>query len=199
MLPPNGAETPVTGIRREDAMQIRRVVSGEVGGKAKVISDEVVTAASVDGSSQLALIWGGDAAPAFPLSGEQPKTPVYFPTLGGYRFVIFTVPPEGEAADAQARLTPGAEAKGLASLEAHLGTGLFDAMEADHPGMHTTDTIDFEVILSGEVWLELDDGEVVHLKEGDTFVQNGTRHRWFNKGTVPAKIAVVLIGGHPRG
>ena len=66
------------------------------------------------------------------------------------------------------------------------------------PGMHTTDTIDFEVILSGEVWLELDDGEEVHLREGDTFVQNGTRHRWFNRGKVPAKIAVVLIGGHPR-
>jgi uncharacterized cupin superfamily protein len=153
----------------------------------------------VDGTSELALIWSGDEAPRFPLSGERPKTPVYFPTLGGYRFVIFTVPPEGEAAAAQARLTPEAAAEGLARLEAHLGTGLFDAMEADHPGMHTTDTIDFEVILSGEVWLELEDGETVHLKAGDTFVQNGTRHRWFNKGTVPAKIAVVLIGGHPRG
>jgi len=48
------------------AMQIRRVVSGEVGGKAKVVSDEIVTAASLDGTSQLALIWGGDEAPRFP-------------------------------------------------------------------------------------------------------------------------------------
>jgi mannose-6-phosphate isomerase-like protein (cupin superfamily) len=188
-------------MKREDeamAMQIRRVVSGEVGGKAKVVSDEIVTAASLDGTSQLALIWSGDEAPRFPLSGKQPKTPVYFPTLGGYRFVIFTVPPEGEAVAARARLTPEAQAKSLADLEAHIGTGLTDWMEPDHPGMHTTDTIDFEVILSGEVWLELDDGEEVHLKEGDTFVQNGTRHRWFNRGKVPAKIAVVLIGGHPR-
>jgi mannose-6-phosphate isomerase-like protein (cupin superfamily) len=183
---------------REDeamAMQIRRVVSGEVNGKARVVSDSLVTAAGGQGA-ELALIWGADEAPRFPLSGEQPKTPVYFPTLGGYRFVIFTVPPESQAAP---QLTPEAAAKAAAELEAHIGTGLGDWMEPDHPGMHTTDTIDFEVILSGEVWLELDDGEIVHLKEGDTFVQNGTRHRWFNKGSVPAKIAVVLIGGHPRG
>ena len=179
-------------------MQIRRVVSGEVGGKAKVVSDSVITAAGVPGGSELALIWGGDEAPRFPLSGERPKTPVYFPTLGGFRFVIFTVPPEGAAEQAAAALGPDGLAKVQAEMDGHIGTGLQDWMEADHPGMHTTDTIDFEVILSGEVWLELDDGEEVHLKEGDTFVQNGTRHRWFNRGTVPAKIAVVLIGGHPR-
>jgi mannose-6-phosphate isomerase-like protein (cupin superfamily) len=121
-----------------------------------------------------------------------------FPTLGGYRFVIFTVPPEGVAAEAAAKLGPEGLAKVQAEMDGHIGTGLQDWMEPDHPGMHTTDTIDFEVILSGEVWLELDDGEEVHLKEGDTFVQNGTRHRWFNRGTVPAKIAVVLIGGRPR-
>jgi mannose-6-phosphate isomerase-like protein (cupin superfamily) len=177
------------------AMQIRRVVSGEVGGKAKVVSDSVITAVGGEGA-ELALIWGADEAPSFPLSGQQPKTPVYFPTLGGYRFVIFTVPPESAPTPSPA--TPEAAAKATADLEAHIGTGLSDWMEADHPGMHTTDTIDFEVILSGEVWLELDDGEEVHLKEGDTFVQNGTRHRWFNRGKVPAKIAVVLIGGHPR-
>ena len=181
-------------------MKIRRVVSGQdAAGKARVVSDQVIEAASVDGATELALIWGADELPSFPLSGEQPHCPIYFPTLGGFRFVIFTVPPEGEADAAQARLTPQTRAEGLARLEKHLGGGLFDAMEEDHPGMHTTDTIDFEVILEGEVWLELDDGEEVHLKTGDTFVQNGTRHRWFNRGTVPAKIAVVLIGGHPRG
>ena len=131
------------------AMQIRRVVSGEVGGKAKVVSDGIVTAASLDGASELALIWSGDEAPRFPLSGEQPKTQVYFPTLGGYRFVIFTVPPAGEAAAVRDRLTPEAQARGLADLEAHIGTGLTDWMEPDHPGMHTTETVDFDVVVSG--------------------------------------------------
>ena len=62
--------------------------------------------------------------------------------------------------------------------------------------MHTTATIDFEVVLEGEVWLELDDGEEVHLKPGDTVVQNGTRHAWRNHGSVPARLAVFLIGAH---
>jgi mannose-6-phosphate isomerase-like protein (cupin superfamily) len=181
-------------------MRIRRVASGQdAQGKSRIVSDEVIEASTVDGLTELALLWAGDAPPSFPLSGEQPTCPSYFPPLGGYRFVIFTVPPEAEAAAAQARVGPEGAAKAMAEMERRIGTGLFAALEPDHPGMHTTDTIDFEVILSGEVWLELDDGEEVHLKTGDTFVQNGTRHRWFNRGTVPAKIAVILIGGHPRG
>ena len=44
--------------------------------------------------------------------------------------------------------------------------------------------------------LELDDGATVTLHPGDTYVQNGTRHRWSNEGDVPAVIAVVLIGAH---
>lgn len=180
-------------------MQIRRVASGQdAQGKSRIVSDVVVEAASVPGVADLALLWAGDAPPRFPLSGQEPVCPSYFPPLGGYRFVIFTVPPEAEAAAAQARLGPEGLSAAMAEVERQIGTGLFAAIEPDHPGMHTTDTIDFEVILSGEVWLELDDGEEVHLKAGDTFVQNGTRHRWFNRGTEPAKIAVILIGGHPR-
>jgi quercetin dioxygenase-like cupin family protein len=67
-------------------------------------------------------------------------------------------------------------------------------MERDAPGMHTTDTVDFEVVLSGEVVLELDDGAEVTLRAGDTVVQNGTRHAWRNRGDVPAVIAVGIIG-----
>ena len=62
--------------------------------------------------------------------------------------------------------------------------------------MHTTATVDFEVVLSGSVTLELDDGASVTLHPGDTVVQNGTRHRWSNPGDVPVVIAVFLIGAH---
>jgi quercetin dioxygenase-like cupin family protein len=65
--------------------------------------------------------------------------------------------------------------------------------------MHTTDTIDFEVVLSGEVILELDDGVEKLLRPGDTVVQNGTRHRWSNRGTEPAVMAVFTIGAHRAG
>jgi quercetin dioxygenase-like cupin family protein len=64
--------------------------------------------------------------------------------------------------------------------------------------MHTTDTIDFELVVSGEVWLELDDGKEVHLRAGDTVVQNGTRHAWRNKSTEPCRLVVFLAGANRR-
>ena len=67
-------------------------------------------------------------------------------------------------------------------------------METDNPGMHTTQTVDYGIVLEGEVWLEVDDGKQVHLKPHDIVVQNGTRHAWRNKGDKPVKIAFVLIG-----
>jgi len=76
---------------------------------------------------------------------------------------------------------------------------LYGLLEADDPGMHTSDTVDLEIVLAGEASLEFDDGAVVHLKAGDYLVQNGTRHRWFNRGDVPTTVAGVIIGGHSRG
>jgi mannose-6-phosphate isomerase-like protein (cupin superfamily) len=177
-------------------MKVRRVTTGHnAQGKAIVASDVTVDGVALTQlpGAEFHRLWGADVPPRFPDDGSPPEGRQYFPPLGGFRFMMFTVAPHSTsrraAADRQAL---------AAEMEASL-PGLASHMEPNSPGMHTTDTIDFEVILSGEVWLELDDGEVVHLKEGDTFVQNGTRHRWFNKGAVPAKIAVVLIGGHPRG
>jgi len=60
--------------------------------------------------------------------------------------------------------------------------------------MHRTDTIDYVVCLSGEIDMDLDDS-TVHLKPGDVMVQRGTNHCWINRGTVPARIAVVLVDG----
>jgi quercetin dioxygenase-like cupin family protein len=78
-------------------------------------------------------------------------------------------------------------------MEAKL-PGLATHMEPNHPGMHTTDTIDFEYIIEGEVWLDLDDGATVQLRAGDTVVQNGTRHRWRNEGAEPCRIVVFMVG-----
>jgi mannose-6-phosphate isomerase-like protein (cupin superfamily) len=65
--------------------------------------------------------------------------------------------------------------------------------------MHTTATIDYGIVLSGQATLELDDGARVTLTAGDTYVQNGTRHRWSNPGAVPAVLALTLIGANHRG
>jgi uncharacterized cupin superfamily protein len=102
---------------------------------------------------------------------------------------MFSVPP-GHRVDTE---PPADLEAAFAEFEATL-PGLASYMEPDAPGMHTTDTIDFEVVLDGEVWLELDDGVEVHLRAGDTVVQNGTRHAWRNRSDRPARMAFVLIG-----
>ena len=73
-----------------------------------------------------------------------------------------------------------------------------DVMETDDPGMHRTDTVDYVVVLSGEVSLELDDGETVHLSAGDCVVQNGTRHAWRNSSSAPCLIAFAIVGAHRK-
>src|SRR5262249_27082822 len=60
------------------------------------------------------------------------------------------------------------------------------------PRNHRTDSIDYAVVMSGEIDMNLD-GTVVHLKAGDVLVQRGTIHNWINKGSEPCVIAFVLI------
>src|SRR6266542_2981603 len=64
------------------------------------------------------------------------------------------------------------------------------------PRNHRTDSIDYAVVMSGEIDMELDDS-VVHLKAGDVLVQRGTIHNWINRGTQPCVIAFVLIDAKP--
>ena len=175
-------------------MDVRRVVTGhDAAGKAVFVSDErvaPVTTTLLPGS-EFHQLWGADEAPRFPDAGDRPAPTTYFPPVGGFRFGHFTLPPEGSAV-----LPEDLDvAAGLAELEERL-PGMASHMEPDAPGMHTTATIDFEVVLSGQVTLELDDGAAVTLGPGDTVVQNGTRHRWSNPGDVPVVIAVFLIGAH---
>jgi quercetin dioxygenase-like cupin family protein len=66
-----------------------------------------------------------------------------------------------------------------------------------HPGVakrtHRTDTIDYIVVMSGEIDMELETGEEVHLRAGDVMVQRGTVHNWINRGSAPCVIAIVLV------
>ena len=65
------------------------------------------------------------------------------------------------------------------------------------PRLHRTDSIDYGVVMSGKIDMELDNGVVVHLKAGDVFVQRGTLHNWVNNGAEPCVIAFVLIDATP--
>ena len=65
------------------------------------------------------------------------------------------------------------------------------------PRNHRTDSIDYAVVMSGEIDMGLDDGVNVHLKAGDVLVQRGTIHNWVNNGTEPCVIAFILIAAKP--
>lgn len=64
------------------------------------------------------------------------------------------------------------------------------------PRNHRTDSIDYAVVMSGEIDMDLD-GTMVHLKAGDLLVQRGTIHNWVNRGKEPCVIAFVLVGADP--
>jgi quercetin dioxygenase-like cupin family protein len=69
--------------------------------------------------------------------------------------------------------------------------------------MHRTETVDYVIVLAGEIDMEMDDS-TVHLNTGDVMIQRGTNHAWWNRGTETARIAFVLVDavplgiGHPR-
>jgi len=65
------------------------------------------------------------------------------------------------------------------------------------PRMHRTDSTDYAIVISGEIDMQLDDGNDVHLAAGDVIVQRGTIHNWVNRGSVPCVIAFVLLGARP--
>ena len=65
-------------------------------------------------------------------------------------------------------------------------------------GLHRTDTIDYVICITGEMTMLLDDGVSVTLQPGDVLIQRGTNHGWVNKGTVPCRLAVVLLDGTPK-
>ena len=74
---------------------------------------------------------------------------------------------------------------------------ILELMPDNIPRVHRTDSIDYAVIMSGEIDMELETGSVTHLKAGDVVVQRGTVHNWINRGTEPCVIAFVLIAAKP--
>ena len=106
--------------------------------------------------------------------------------------MFFTIPP-----DTATSIDPVGIASALEEIQQKL-PGLMDVLEPDHPGMHTTDTVDFDVIISGEVYLELDDGAEVLLKTGDCVIQNGTRHAWHNRSSEKCVISVAIVGAERK-
>lgn len=172
-------------------MEIRRMVTGHSpGGKSAIASDEEVdaTVVALKPSQEHHRLWGADMILTFPDNGEPYPMSAFFPPAGGFRFGLFTLPPEGVSDENNISLE-----EDLQEVEEKL-PGILAVHDPDGSGMHTTDTVDFEYVASGEVWLELDDGVEIHLRAGDTVVQNGTRHNWHNRGTVPCQMVLCMVG-----
>lgn len=172
-------------------MKIRRIVTGQdKAGKSVFVSDtevEPVDIALLPGT-EFHRMWGSDGPPALPTEGNQPDMPAYFPPEMGYRFNFFTLGPDSVA------IPPDIDIGNALNEIAIKLPGLAESMEPGNPGMHRTDTVDIDVIISGEVDLELDDGEEVHMKAGDCVVMNGVRHAWRNRSDQPVTIFVTLLG-----
>lgn len=115
-----------------------------------------------------------------------------FPGPGGTMFRLISYPPKRPEGW---KPPPGVTFEsGLKEMSDKV-SGMGDHFERDAPGMHTSDTIDYGVVVRGEMTLELDDGQKVHLRQGDCVVQNGTRHRWRNPLPEPCLMAFISIGG----
>ena len=108
------------------------------------------------------------------------------PTNGTILRVIDFPPEPKDAAEAKRR------------IQATFGTIFSDAAhdkrEGAHPGMHRTETIDYAIILEGEIWAVMDEAETL-MKTGDVMVQRGTNHAWANRSDRTARICFVLMDG----
>lgn len=173
----------------------RRVVTGvDATGKSVFVNDaelDVVTLTLLPGTA-VSEVWASGVIPTARTSVASPGMATYFPSPGGVRYSLWTFPPEQSGGPLPDGVDIGAA---LGELEATL-PGLSAYMEPDSPGMHTTQTVDVGVVVSGEIDLELDDGAMTHLSAGDIVIQNGTRHAWRNRSGAPTTMAFVLIGAH---
>jgi mannose-6-phosphate isomerase-like protein (cupin superfamily) len=171
---------------------MKRVVTGhDASGKSVFVSDGTPPQQITHAGNGLRLdaIWATDDVPMVPAPTGDPTLAKrqYFPDTGGTRFIMVHFPPESKAAEAAAR---GVDMNAATQEFFKNFPGLAELMEPEHAGMHTSQTVDYGVILSGEVELELDDGKIQRLKPGDCFIQNGTRHALRNPGAVGCVAAV---------
>ena len=176
-------------------MNVRRVVTGhDKDGKAIVIFDgDTPSVIKPEGRPgvEFHTIWRIESAPAMVFGPEETTDCKIglLPPANGSVFRIIQFPPEAgwiEKMDtettSQAWASVGAEQVGDTSTT------------APHPLMHRTETVDYAVCLAGEIYLVLDNSEVL-IKAGDAVVQRGTNHAWSNRSDQPCRMMFVLVDG----
>jgi len=175
-------------------MLIRRVVTGhDNNGRSVLVSDgappRTVSFRSIPGHA-FAQVWTTPPSPVVPAGNADPTEGQVnlLPPAGGTSLLIVTFPPDSTMS------APGFDP--LAAGEECIARmpDLARTFEPDCPGMHRTDTVDYAIVLSGEVWLEVDDGKQTLLRPTDVVVQQGARHAWRNRSETPATVAFFMVG-----
>ncbi len=178
------------------AREFRRVVTGhDENGKAIVVSDTVATQYLERPSRpgvRLTNFWIDRGTPAEYDGPEETCT-------GDF---VLHPPPSGSTFRCVEFLPEDPEVlKTLDGREAFGAMGASDNIveNARHPFMHRTNSLDYAIVLTGEIWMLMDDeSEDRLLKAGDVVIQRGNNHAWSNRGTEPCVIAFVLLDGVTR-
>lgn len=174
-------------------MRAQCVVTGhDAQGRSQVVSVGPIAGdepfINVPGFSA-AVFWQTEADPQVGNVQSDPLTRLtsVLPGPGGTSAMLVTFPPESDVVPSEAQMQAAGEEM-LARLP-----GLAELFEPDAPGFHRTDTIDYGVLLAGELSLTVDGGEPAVLRAGDVVVQMGTRHAWRNTGNTPARMMFVMV------
>jgi len=169
------------------ADDIRRVVTGlDDNKKAIVLFDSRLALDPAPGPYPFTStnLWITDAYPPGLSSKDTAKRPIgVSPPQNGTKFRVVEFPPLDPATEA--KLDPNLVMKGVNPAPAR-------GLPVKHPMMHRTRSLDYAVVLSGEIDMMLDD-TVVHVKAGDVVVQQATNHGWVNHGTQPCRMLFVLM------
>ena len=172
----------------------RRVVTGHnAQGKSIFVMDgpAPVVHSRGTGSTTVTEFWETRATPVSnagnddPTIGQPQRVP---PPKNGSKFRVVEYPPDSQRVAALRAPDASHDAKSEGYVR--------DLHNARHPGFHKTDSIDYAIVLSGEIHALMDDGEVL-LKTGDVLIQRGTSHAWSNRTEQPCCIAFVLIDAEP--
>lgn len=185
----------MTGAKARNG-KVRRVVTGhDKHGKAVVISDGLAPTVRTNplrpGHVSVDL-WKTMSSPVMLTSGEPDPTlgpKQIHPPAQGTIIRISEIAPETEAI----RNLDSEKAREVFKAMGNEGASTF-GRGGRHPFMHRTETIDYAVVLAGEIVMLLDDQDV-HLKAGDVVIQRGTNHAWSNRSNQPCRMLYVLIDG----
>ena len=176
--------------------KIRRIVTGhDAKGKAIVLEDGLAPAVRTNPNRPGHVsvdLWRTSASPIIvkPEEADPTAGPMQIhPPPRGTVFRISEVPPETEA---MRNMSPE-QARAVFKAMGNERASTFEKNKR-HPFMHRTETIDYAVVLQGEIVMMLDEEEVL-LKTGDVVIQRGTNHAWSNRSGKPVTMLYVLIDG----